>query len=424
MTTSSRTTLPLDVLLVLALGMGYLWFNPVSNTLAITLVAIYVLLGWWFPELPDEQAVPTVRARRAFLARVTILLFLVMLTNVLPTAWNMMQRHAGSMGMHTHDGVFQTEAAIEFILQGKNPYVETYWQTPMANWQRGEPPWTTAPLYHNAYQPFLFLLSIPFYVLIQATLGWYDQRFVYLIFFLALILLLPRLASKQRDQLSLLAAFGLNLLWGFFLSDGRNDVVILFGLVVTTILLARQHITASAVVLGLTLAVKQPAAFFVPFYLAYLVPEKITAASLRHLAWQVGPMLVVPALIVAPFFFWDPRAFLDDTIFYLMGATEYSFPIKGWGASTLLLAFGVIPSPESNFPFSILEALFGIPALVLLLRWQRRANTLRQIWIGFAAWSFVIEYFSRFFNDSYVVFIAQAIVIAAFIAPTQTDVSP
>jgi dolichyl-phosphate-mannose--protein O-mannosyl transferase len=89
--------------------------------------------------------------------------------------------------------------------------------------------------------------------------------------------------------------------------------------------------------------------------------------------------------------------------------------------STLLLAVGIIPSPEANFPFGILEALFGIPALVLLVRWQRRTNTLRQVWIGFAVWSFVIEYLSRFFNDNYVVFIVQALVIAAFLAPTKMD---
>jgi len=418
----SRRTLSLDTMLILVLGAGYLLFNPASNAFAVTLVAAYVWLGWWSPDLPDEQTTPTARARRAFLARVTILILLVMLTNALPTAWNILQRRAEGGGTHAHDGVFQTEAAIEFIVQGKNPYVETYWHTPMANWQRGEPPWTTAPLYHNAYLPFLFLLSLPFYWLSQATLGWYDQRFTYLALFVVLILLLPRLVTRQRDQLCLLAAFGLNLLWGFFLAEGRNDVVILLGLVVTTLLLMRRHITASAIVLGLTLAVKHPAAFFVPFYLAYLVPEKITLAALRRLAGQIAPMVVMPALILAPFFFWDPRAFLDDTLFYLMGATEHSFPIKGWGLSTLLLAVGVIPSPEATFPFGLLEALCGIPALVLLVRWQRSNNTLRQVWVGFAAWSFVIEWFSRFFNDNYVVFIVQALVIAAFLVPTKMDV--
>ena len=416
--------LSLDAVLLLVLGTAHLWFNPISSALTITLMAVYVLLNWLAPKMPDEMPAPRARDRAAFSIRLFIVLFVLMLAAVPPTMWNIAQRHAEGGGTHANDGVFQTEMAMEYILEGKNPYVETYWNTPMADWQRGEPPWTDSPIYHNAYLPFLFIGSIPFYWLSQAILGWYDQRFIYLLLYVGILFLLPRIVEKQRDRLIMLLAFGLNLLATFFLSEGRNDIVVTFGLLLATVLLVRRHISASSLVLGLTLAVKHQAWFFLPFYFVYLLPRPMSWQSLRVALRQILPMFIAVTVMIAPFLIWDVRAFVDDTVLYLMGATEHSFPIKGWGFSTLLLAFGGVPSAEVQFPFGVLEAGFGISTLILLLRWQRRANTLRQVWIGFAVLSFVVEYFSRFFNDNYVIFVLQALVIGALMSPYRWQTEP
>jgi hypothetical protein len=409
----------LDTVLLLVLGTAHLWFNPISSALTITLMAVYVLLAWLVPKMPDEMPVPRVWERVSFSFRLFVVLFVVMLATVLPTLWNIAQRRAEGGGTRTHDGLFQTEAAIEYILNGKNPYVETYWHTPMANWQRGEPPWTDSPIYHNAYLPFLFIGSLPFYWMSHAALGWYDQRVVYLLTYIGVLALLPLVVARQRDKLAMLLAFGLNLLAAFYLSEGRNDIVVAFGLMLATVLLVRRHVSASALVLGLTLAVKHQAWFFIPFYFVYLLPHPLSWQSVRAALRQILPMVVAATVIIAPFFFWDAHAFVDDTVLYLMSATEHSFPIKGWGFSTLLLATGAIPSAEARFPFGVLEAGFGIPTLILLLRWQWRENTLQRVWVGFAVLSFVVEYFSRFFNDNYVVFVLQALVIAVFIMPAR-----
>lgn len=407
----------LDVVLLLVLGTAHLWFNPISSALAITLMAFYMLLSWSVPKMPDEMPIPRAQERVAFLFRLFIVLFIVMLAAVLPTLWNIAQRRAAGGGDHAHDGLFQTEAAIEYLLDAKNPYVENYWHTPMANWQRGEPPWTDSPIYHNAYLPFLFIGSLPVYWLIHTTLGWYDQRFFYLLLYIGILFLLPYVVEKQRDRLVALLVFGLNLLATFYLAEGRNDIVILFGLLATTVLLARQRISASALVLGLTLAVKHQAWFFVPFYFVYLLPRPLSWQAVLTRLWQIAPLFVVVAVIIVPFLFWDMGAFIDDTVLYLIGATEHSFPIKGWGFSTLLLAIGLIPSAQAQFPFGIFQTLFGLPVLVLLARWQWRENTLRQVWICFAAFSFVIQYFSRFFNDNYVIFVFQALMIGLLMTP-------
>jgi hypothetical protein len=125
----------------------------------------------------------------------------------------------------------------------------------------------------------------------------------------------------------------------------------------------------------------------------------------------------VAGAVLLPFVVWDASSFFDDTVLYLTGATAYSYPIRGWGISAIFRAVNIIPSADSSFPFSIIELLVGLPTLALLLRWQWRENTLQAVWFGFAVLSFVIEYFSRFFNDNYFVFILQALVIGSFILP-------
>ncbi len=291
----------------------------------------------------------------------------------------------------------------------------------MSKFKGGEPPFTSAPLYHNAYLPFLFIGSIPFYQWSRAALGWYDQRLVYVLLFAFTLLFLPLLVPTQRNKLIMLTAFGLNFLFDYYLADGRNDIVVIFGLVLTTILLARRWVVVSALVLGLTLGVKHSAWLFLPFYFIYLFPEHMTRDALRSMLRPILLLFLVTAAIFVPFLIWDAPSFFDDTITYITGSGPSSFPIKGWGLGTFLLTLRVIPTPESAFPFGFFEALFGLPTLIFLLWRQRRENTLQQTWFGFAIFSFVVEFFSRFFADNYVVFILQSLVIAAFIAPKAND---
>ncbi len=438
MVNTKHFALSLDTLLLLVLMMAHLWFNPISNAFVVTLLAVYVILGLVSPAMPDELATPHARDRFLFTIRLFIVLFVILLATGLPAGWNILRRHIDGPATHAHDGMIQTEAAIQFLLNGKNPYTENYLNTPMADFRGGEPPplyhnaylsflfggyvqsddpYARVALYHNAYLPFLFIGSIPFYFLGQSVLGWYDERFFYLLLYLGVIMLLPQLVEGQRNKLSMLLAFGLNFLFTFFLAEGRNDIVVLFGLVLVTFLLARRHVAASAVVLGLTLATKHSAWLFLPFYFVYLIPAQWTIQSIRQTLLRIWPLFVVVAAVLTPFLIWDAASFIDDTVSYLIGTSANSFPLKGWGFSTLLLALRVIPSPEASYPFGLFEFTFGLLVFAMLLIRQRHENTMQQMWFGFAALSFVVEFFSRFFNDNYAVFILQALVIAAFIAP-------
>ena len=412
-------TLKLDTFLLLILIAPHLWFNSVSTALIVIGVAIYVLLDVLYSEIEEEVEVKSCRQRLLFLIRLTIVFFVIAAATILPTGLNILLRHEDGPETFAHDGLIQTEIAITYLLEGKNPYSEDYTDTPMAAFPGNEPPFTDAPLYHNAYLPFLFFSGMPLYWLSQLTLGWYDQRFLYLLAMFGLMLLLPMLVDKLRQRLALLLAVGLNYLFTFYLADGRNDIMILFWLVLTAVFLSKNRITLSALALGLALVTKHQAWFFLPFYLLYLLPKPMQLADLKRLLKQLWPLAAVVLLVIGPFLLWDLPAFIDDTVTYISGSGPDSFPIKGWGFSTLLLTLGVIPHPEAAFPFAFFELLFGLPVLYLTLRRQWQENTLAMAWLGYAFFGFTFQFFSRFFSDNYFVFLIQIIVIALFMMPIQ-----
>ena len=82
---------------------------------------------------------------------------LILVTVALPTVELMLLRAQSGPASYTHDGgVIQTEATIRYMLEGKNPYVEEYVDTPMAEWGFGA--YRTA-LYHYPYLPWTFLFQ-------------------------------------------------------------------------------------------------------------------------------------------------------------------------------------------------------------------------------------------------------------------------
>ena len=130
-----------------------------------------------------------VRPERAHYRASLVLIWVILaLTIFAPSLKMVLLRQGSGPASYSHDGgVIQTEAAIEYALLGRNPYVEDYLQTPMVEWGIDE--FRTA-LYHYPYLPWTFLFSAPFKLLSGALWGWYDQRLVYLhLFALTLILL-------------------------------------------------------------------------------------------------------------------------------------------------------------------------------------------------------------------------------------------
>lgn len=417
--TNNGFRLQTDTLLLLVLVASHLWFNPVSSALVVLAVTVYVVLDFVAPEKEGGETAVTRWRKNINLARFTIVLFVILIAALLPTGLNILQRRLEGPATFAHDGLIQTEIAIEYLLDGRNPYTEDYADTHMADFPGNEPPFTDAPLYHNAYLPFLFIVSIPFYWLSQAMMGWYDQRFVYLLAFLGSVLLLPQLTNpnRPRDKLAIVLAFGLNYLGVFYLADGRNDIMIFFFFVAATWLLSIKRIRSASLMIGLAMAIKHQAWFFLPFFILFLLPPRPQWKDGRKLVGQIWPVFIGVLLFVVPFLLWDMPSFIDDTITYISGSGPDSFPMKGWGFSTFLLITGLVSDPEAAFPFTLFALLAGLPVLFVMLRRQWRDNSLQNAWLGFLFFSFVFQFFSRFFSDNYVIFTLQMLLVIAFMKP-------
>lgn len=361
-----------------------------------------------------------------------VILAAILVTAVaLPTVQLMLLRQGSGPASYTHDGgVIQTEAAIQYVLAGKNPYVEDYVSTPMADW--GISRYRTA-LYHYPYLPLTFLLSAPFYAA-GAGMGFYDQRIVYLLLWALMLLAATRLATGGRLKLALVALLGLNPMMALDVIFGQNDVFVLAWLVfslaawrlwstaVEGSLTRRFGIVLSAVFFGLACASKPTAWFMAPFYALLLISDHFGNAQrwreltpwLPLLVRRLAPAMIVFVLFLLPYILWNPSAIYDDVWRWSSGQGDTGYQIWGWGGSNFVLAFGWVQDRFGQWPFWMTELLVATPLLFWFLHRQRLHNTLASTCWHAAILMLGFFYASRFLNENYLGFIL-AIFAMAFI---------
>ena len=197
----------------------------------IALLLIVAALGCLLVYLLVDEFVRRA-PRRVTGVKLALICLIIALTVFLPSLKLVLLRQQSGPASYSHDGgVIQTEATIDYFLRGRNPYVEDYVKTPMAEWGINE--FRTA-LYHYPYLPWTFLFSAPFRLLSQALLGWYDQRFVYLLLFALTLALLPRPArGRASGRCCCVMLIGLNPIMGSDLIYGQNDSFVLAWIVLS-----------------------------------------------------------------------------------------------------------------------------------------------------------------------------------------------
>jgi len=405
-----KLPLSLDVLLLLLLVPAHMQMQEGERYLLAVPLLFYILLEFWHPlrpysALPERYG----KARIAFLLRLLLLLVMITSASLVPIVWNIglrLQADAGEADFleayyTIHDGAIQTEDALRYLEEGKNPYLEDYEDTLLFLYGPGETPINPA-IYHYVYLPGLFLISWPFRFLSLDLLGFYDQRIVCMFIYSAMVLILPLLATSPERKLSLLAAVGLNPLLVGSVIIGMNDVIVLLSVLTAAVLLSRKRLLFSGLVLGLGCAIKATTWLFIPFYLALLLTFPLQRNQLARLAKPTSMILLMMGLILGPFLVWDARAFVDDTLLYLAGKTSTSYPIRGYTLGRLLVALRIISSPLDAFPFWILQVMLGIPLLFLLLRYQMAQNDIGRMLHCAGLFFLGIGFLSRFFHDNYV----------------------
>jgi hypothetical protein len=388
-------------------------------------------------------------AGRNWRLRLGLALALLGVVVVWPETYGILARHAAYPWNYVHDTAMQAEEAMKFLLAGKDFYAQTYVHTPMVHWYSS--PAIAAALYHVDRLPFGIVGSVPFYLVAQWLLGWFDERFVYLLCLALCVVFLLRLRTPRGARLPdpggtppgsgsgpqghmprelRLAALAGVLLNPFFVPTlvyGQDDVLVLALLLLFAGALYGGRFRYAALWLGLACATKHTALFMLPPYVVF------TLARHRACGWRVRlaaawremwPALVVPALICAPFLAWNAGAFLAGNVGFLAGTVPHSYPIRGigtYGFGAVVLLRGLVPSPTAYYPFTLWELAAALPLLAALAVRLWRAPSVRELFAMYALLLFACYFFSRFFQDSGLAYGVSAFVLAALLYP---DSSP
>jgi hypothetical protein len=367
--------------------------------------------GYWMLDLLPRRSLLMRRiigAGKYLAVAVTVIIIVV-----LPTILAINQRHQTAPYQFAHDGLMQSESATQFVLAGRNPYAESYRDTPMGQWEFNIGGVRVNPaLEHYAYMPLTFLLSLPIQGLAQQLWGWFDQRWVYLLFFALMLALGTRLASESDRQVSLLVILALNPLFVPFLVEGRNDVLSLFWLVLTLLAMQRQRWLLAAATLALGCATKQYAWFLVPFFFVYVAGQGTRAEQLHRLARPIAAFLGAVAVTILPWLLWNPPAFLGDIMYLQSTPLGGGYPVSGFSAGVLLLAVGALRSPLDPFPYWLLQLVFSLPLLFVLLRRVKAHRDLREMLIGYGLILFTLGFFSQFFHDNHLGYVVTVLALA------------
>lgn len=310
-----------------------------------------------------------------------------------------------------HDIILQQEAAMRYLLEGKNPYKETYFGTPLEQWQYDElgKPAVNPALYHFVMPPWYLLFPFVFYFFSIPLWGFFDGRMV-LVFAMA-GLLLTVFRWFRNTHIRFLAMILIALSPGVidYVIEGRSDVFVLFWFVGSLFLLEKRRFALSAVLCAFALMSKQTAWFSIPFIGAYIwaVSKRSWKTLLRYMCITSA----VSALILSPFLWWDANAFINSVIFYLSGNTAHSYPISGYGLGMIFYSLGIVKNIHDSYPFIIWQIAIGLPIYVVCIRWLTREPKMSRLLIGYTTVLFVLWYLGRYFNNSHLGFIGSLYVL-------------
>ncbi len=312
-----------------------------------------------------------------------------------------------------HDIILQQEAAMRYVITGKNPYKETYFGTPMEAFHYAEIDNDKAvnpALYHFVMPPWYLVFPFAFYYTVRPVVGFFDGRMALLFTMgLLLIALWHWFKDKEVARLAVILTALSPAVIDYFV-EGRSDVFALSWLIVSLVFLEKKRFIWSAVMMMLAILSKQTVWVMVPFYGMILWQRTMKRSAVF---WSsVGVSLFAGAMITLPFFLWDPRAFLDSVIFYLNGSSLHSYPVSGYGLSMVLYSAGIIRDIHAYYPFIIWQVLVCGPLFVFLARSLWAKSTQSRLMLTYSVFLIVFWYMSRYFNNSHLGYLSMLFVLA------------
>ena len=236
-----------------------------------------------------------------------------------------------------------------------------------------------------------FLLPAPF-----VAAGVKDIRIVFVIFVIAgLAYMAWKIPPKKRILFIIFAAISLEL-WNS-LADGETGSIVFPLLLIAWVSLDKNRLL-SAVIMGLAVATKQIAWFFLPFYLILLWRK----SGIKSLAFATGIIAGIFILMNAYFIIKGPTLWLSSIASPM---TDPMFPV---GVGIVSLVTSGIVNIRSSLPFTALEAIVFIGSVLWYIRNAKRypfAGPTLAVLPLFFAWRSPLNYF----------FYVQIIVIACML---------
>jgi hypothetical protein len=323
-----------------------------------------------------------------------------------PSITAISERHRVAPVWMTHDIILQQEAAMRYLLQGKNPYKETYFGTPVEMFNYDEIGNTEAinpALYHFVMPPGYLLIPFPFYWVANRIFGYFDGRMVLIVLMGVTLFVLSRWFKRKDVAETAIVFTALSPASVDFFIEGRSDMFALAMLISALFFLQRKRIYLSAGIFSLAILSKQTMWFSIPLYIAFLY------ALLRDLRKLFGPlalMCLIGMVFTGPFLLWDVRAFIESVILYLSAGGERGYPVNGYGLSMILYSWGIIKDIHEYYPFFVWQGIIGCLAIIGTMKYFMSNPSMSRFFVGFAITLFAFWYTSRYFNNSHIATVA------------------
>lgn len=329
---------------------------------------------------------------------------------------SMIVRHQTAPSYGVSDIILQQEAAIRYFVHGKNPYKETYFNTPMATFHYSDTEVNPA-LYHFVMEPFYLLFPLPFYVISNHLIGYFDAREVLWLLFGVLLVFAYFVPKEKENKRILITLLAFNPAMLGYALEGRSDIFGYAFLFVGFFLLQKKKVFWAGILIALSCAVKQSVFPLIPLYMVYLASlgwkeTKSLQKTMLYLIRNLSGFIVVLLSILLPFFVWNPQAFLASTIYFLSGNGMHSYPVAGYGLGMLLHQLGIIKDVHAYYPFALWQIGIGLPILVILSWYLWKKPSLARLILFYAIFLFVFWYLARYFNNSHVGYISMVLITA------------
>lgn len=306
-----------------------------------------------------------------------------------------------------HDIILQLEAAMRFLIEGKNPYAMTYFGTHMASFRYDElgKPAVNPALYHFVMPPWYLLFPFLFYPFLW-VFGFFDARIPLLFAYAGTLALLAVWIKDQNRKLLALLIVAFHPVMFDYLLEGRSDYFAFFWLLLALFLYDHKHVIGAAIVYALAMLSKQTIWLSLPFVLCWARQKR-------------GAMLLAFAmtatLVLGPFLLWDARSYWQSTVAFLQGMTPVNYPIAGYGLGMVLYQLGIIKDIHAYYPFIYWQLGIGVPVLWFLIRWFQKTRTARRLLIAYSVFLFVFWYVSRYFHNSHIGYVSLVLAVGSLL---------